>query len=537
NRETPLWLGSIKSNIGHTQAAAGVAGIIKMVQAMQHGLLPKTLHVDAPSHHVDWEAGAVSLLTEPTPWPELAGDRPRRAAVSSFGISGTNAHVILEAVPQSVPEPAATASPVPWVLSGRTEQALRDQAARLAAYLAEHPGLDPADVGYTLATAKTHHAHRAGVVGGESGELVRGLEALASGRAAAGLVKGTANEGKVVFVFPGQGSQWPEMARELLDSEPVFAEHLRRCAEALAPYTDWSLIDTLRGTGASLERVDVVQPVLFAVMTGLAALWQSAGVRPDAVVGHSQGEIAAAYVAGALSLEDAAKVAALRSRAITALAGTGTMASVPLPAEEVEARYGWVEIAAVNGPSATIVAGSQEAVAELVERCQADGVSARTVKVDYASHSSHVAAIRDQLTEALAGIRPGSSRVAFYSTVTGEPLDTAGLDAAYWYTNLRSTVRYETAVRALRAAGHRVFVEASPHPVLTAATEDTLDGAGVAIGSLRRDDGGRERVLLSFAQAHAHGVPVNWTAVFAGIGGGARSEPTGGTGAGGGTGA
>ncbi|MFC5157036.1 type I polyketide synthase, partial [Streptomyces amakusaensis] len=312
----PLLLGSVKSNIGHTQAAAGVAGVIKMVMAMRHGVLPKSLHIDEPSPHVDWSEGSVSLLTEPTAWPETT--HPRRAGVSSFGFSGTNAHVIVEQAPveesAEVVEPGSDLSVVPWVLSGRSAVALRGQAERLSGWLSAVPDAGVVDVGWSLASSRAGLDHRAVVLA----DHVAGVGAVASGSLAAGVVSGSVVSGKTVFVFPGQGSQWVGMAAGLLDASPVFAARVDECAKALEPFTDWSLSDVLRGVdGApSLERVDVVQPALFAVMVSLAEVWRAAGVRPGAVVGHSQGEIAAACVAGILSLEDAARVVALRSRAI-----------------------------------------------------------------------------------------------------------------------------------------------------------------------------------------------------------------------------
>ncbi|KJY24591.1 type I polyketide synthase, partial [Streptomyces sp. NRRL S-495] len=347
-QDRPLWLGSLKSNIGHTQAAAGVGGIIKMVLAMEHGELPQTLHIDRPSPNVDWTAGAVALLTEAAPWPETG--RPRRAGVSSFGLSGTNAHVVVEQPPA---EPAPAADPpagsgatdpdpsraaVPWVLSGRTAEAVKAQAERLHAHLTEHPELSSVDVGYSLATTRTAFEHRAAVVGADRATLLGGLAALAAGDRAPGLVEGTvARSARTVLVFPGQGSQWAGMARELLDRAPAFADRIAACERALAPHLDWSLLAVLREEpdAPPLDRVDVVQPALFAVMVSLAELWRAHGIVPDAVVGHSQGEIAAACVAGALSLDDAARIVALRSRALLALTGRGGMLFVPQPVEAV----------------------------------------------------------------------------------------------------------------------------------------------------------------------------------------------------------
>ncbi|MET7575681.1 type I polyketide synthase, partial [Streptomyces sp. NPDC005492] len=524
--DQPLWLGTVKSNIGHSQAAAGVAGVIKMVQAIRHGALPRTLHVDAPSNRVDWTQGQVRLLTEQQPWPETG--HPRRAGVSSFGVSGTNAHLILEAAPapaasheDSVVDAPDTAAPavtgaLPWVLSGRTEQALAAQAGRLLAYVGQGEHTDPADVAHALLHNRSAFDHRAVVVGADRGELTAGLAALAAGEPSAAVAEGIAEPGrhKPVFVFPGQGAQWVGMAAELRAASPVFAKALVECADALAEFVNWSLLDALDDEEL-LARVDVVQPALWAVMVSLARVWQELGVRPAAVVGHSQGEIAAAVVVGALSLTDGARVVALRSRAIAEeLAGDGGMVAVPLPvaqAREVLARWGeQLSVAAVNGPGSVVVSGVPDALAELLDHCEAAGVRAKRVPVDYASHSAAVERIEQRLAADLAAVVPRSSAVPMYSTVTAEPVDTTGLDAAYWYRNLRQTVRFEDTNRALAAAGYSVFVEISPHPVLTVPVQDTLGDGAVVTGTLRRGEGGPARLLLSAAHLHAHGVPVAW---------------------------
>uniref|UniRef100_UPI003F992555 type I polyketide synthase n=1 Tax=Mycobacterium sp. TaxID=1785 RepID=UPI003F992555 len=526
--DQPLWLGSIKSNMGHTSAAAGVAGVIKMVQAMRHGVMPKTLHVDVPTPQVDWSAGAVSLLTEPRAWP--ARDRPRRAAVSGFGISGTNAHVILEEVPalESVGAAGDSDMPiVPWVLSARSAEALAGQAERLLAHVGADPDLGAADVGWSLASTRSVFDHRAVVVGADREQQLAGLAGLAAGEPGANTVVGRARAvGKTLFVFPGQGSQWVGMGTQLLDTSKVFGDHMQRCDKALGEHVEWSLIDVIRGVAGApgLDRVDVVQPVLWAVMVSLAELWRSLGVLPDAVIGHSQGEIAAAYVAGALSLEDAARVVALRSRLLVRLSGAGGMVSLACgqsQAQELLAQWGErLNIAAVNGVSAVVVSGEVGALEELVRRCEADNVRARRIDVDYASHSAQVDAIREPLVQALAGIEPHSSSVALFSTVTGELMDTAGMDAGYWHQSIRRTVQFEQAVCSARDAGYRVFIESSPHPVLIAGIEETLaDGNPVeafAIPSLGRDDGGLGRFWLSVGQAHIAGVAVDWRAAFEG---------------------
>ncbi|MGW2643183.1 SDR family NAD(P)-dependent oxidoreductase [Streptomyces sp. NPDC001348] len=542
--DTPLWLGSVKSNLGHTQAAAGIAGVIKMVEALGHEELPATLHVDEPSSHIDWEAGAVRLLTDARPWPRRAG-APRRAGVSAFGFSGTNAHVILEeapapiAVPEQPEQPEQPAGPVPWLLTARTPEALREQARRLREQLAGQD-LDAAGlarVGHSLATTRTPFEYRAVLVGDDGTQLLQGLTDLADGTPAAGVEEGLAGPvGKTVFVFPGQGSQWAGMARDLMATSEVFRARIEECAAAVDAHTDWSLLDVLRGTdgAAALERVDVVQPALWAVMVSLAALWESLGVVPSAVVGHSQGEIAAACVAGALSVEDAARVVTLRSRALVRLAGTGGMVSVPLPAARVEELLErWpdqISVAAVNGPASTVVSGDPDALDALLETCENDGVRARRIPVDYASHSAHVESLREELQEILAPVRPRAGRVPLHSTLEDRLIDGHEMDATYWHRNLRHTVRFEPAVRALADSGHTVFVECSPHPVLTVGLTDTLADAGadtaVVTGTLRRDDGGTARVLTSLGRLVAHGVRPDWDAVFAGRATGRVPLPT-----------
>src|SRR5271166_2033710 len=524
----PLWLGSIKSNMGHTQAAAGVAGVIKMVQAMRHQVLPATLHVDAPSPHVDWSAGSVELLTEAHPWP--VDGRVRRAGVSSFGISGTNAHVIIEDAPavDAVSEGRPVPSVVPWVVSAKSAAALAAQAARVGEFIGAREQLAAGDVGWSLA-GRSRFEHRAVVLGADRRELLSGLAELAAGEPGGSVVcDHGAPAGKTVFVFPGQGSQWLGMGVELLDTAPVFAEQVNACAEAFAEFVDWSLIDVLRGApdAPGLDRVDVVQPALFAIMVSLAELWKSVGVRPDAVIGHSQGEIAAAYVAGALSLRDAARVVTLRSKLLLALAGRGGMASLACGAEqarELLAPLGKrVSIAAINGRSAVVVSGEVAALDELVQQCTDRELRARRIDVDYASHSVDVEAIREQLADVLSGLEPQSSRTAFFSTLTGGLLDTAGLDADYWYRNIRQTVQFDQAVRGACQQGYRTFIECSPHPALIAGIEgtfhDCVDSSAepIVIPTLGREDGDIRRFLTSAAQAFVSGVTVDWRAVLPG---------------------
>ncbi|GAA2961964.1 SDR family NAD(P)-dependent oxidoreductase [Actinokineospora diospyrosa] len=495
-RDRPLWLGSLKSNIGHSQAAAGVGGVIKMVQAMRHGVLPPTLHVDSPSPHVDWTSGSVELLTSAVAWE--SNGRPRRAAVSSFGVSGTNAHTVLEEYRAPVAE--AVDGPAPWVLSATSTEALRSLARSLST-VEESAG----DVAWTLATGRANLDHRAVVLS------PAGLGAVANGTP--GAITGVAGRGGVAFVFPGQGSQWAGMAVELL-GVPAFGRAIDECAAALAPYVDWSLRDALAGEG--LDRVDVVQPALWAVMVSLAALWRSAGVEPSAVVGHSQGEIAAAVVAGALTLADGARVVALRSRAIAEELRGGGMVSLAVPVAEVADLIAGspLSVAAVNGPLSTVVSGDAGALDKLLVTCEERGLRARRIPVDYASHSAHVERIEQRLLHDLAPVSPQVARLPFYSAVTGDRMADL-MDARYWYDNLRETVRFEEATRALLRDGHTLLVEVSAHPVLATGLQETLEsGSGAVLGTLRRDEGGLQRWWTALAEAYVAGVPVDWSSVL-----------------------
>ena len=536
DRDEPLRLGSVKSNIGHTQAAAGVAGVIKMVMAMRAGVLPATLHVDEPSSDVDWSAGSVELLVEQRQWG--TDGRPRRAGVSSFGISGTNAHVILEQAPErelvpAIPTLSGWGGVVPWVVSAKSGPALRDQAGRLAAWTGSGAGL--VDVGLSLVSTRSLFDHRAVVLGSDRESLVAGLLGVAQGRDDMGVLSGGPVSGKTVFMFPGQGSQWVGMAVDLLGSSPVFAKKMKDCAEAFRSFSEWSLLDVICGVPGAppLDRVDVVQPALFAVMVSLAELWRACGVVPDAVVGHSQGEIAAAHVSGALSLADAARIVVLRSSALTALTGRGGMVSVSAPVARVRKLVDeWEEklsVAAVNGPSTVVVSGDSAALEQLISRCADEDVRARWIPVDYASHSHEVEEIQAQLLEVLAPIQPRSSTIPFYSTVTGDLLETSELDARYWYRNLRQEVRFEDVTRSLVEHGHRFFVEVSPHPVLTPGVQETLDSTGqtaLTTGSLRRDEGGMDRFLTSLAEVFVSGGAVSWGSAFAERGGSQVDLPT-----------
>ncbi|MFF1506447.1 amino acid adenylation domain-containing protein [Streptomyces sp. NPDC058326] len=516
----PLYLGSLKSNLGHAQAAAGVGGIIKMVMALRHAELPASLNVSKPSELVDWATGGVEVLTEPRPWPPT-DNKVRRAGISSFGISGTNAHIVLAEAPaedETARETSADAGPLegaalPWMVSARSADALAEAAGRLAEYVRARPELSPADVAVSLATGRSAFESRAVVPGTEGRDgLLAGLDALAS-REIDG--ENGVSSSRAVFVFPGQGSQWVGMASGLLDSSPEFARVINACEAALAPFVDWKLTAVLRGEDGApgLDRVDVVQPASWAMMIALATLWRTAGVNPIAVVGHSQGEIAAAVIAGGLTLQDGARVVALRSKALRVLSGGGGMAWLAIPepqTEELLASWpGQISVAAVNGPSSTVVAGQPETLDALLTHCEATGVHARRIPVDYASHSAHVDEIRDTLASELKDVTPQSGRIAFHSTVTGSLLDTAELDAAYWFRNLRSRVRLADVIGQL-AAPDVVFVEVSAHPVLVSGIIETLGDTGAAVATLHRNTGTLERFIQSAAEAWSHGLTIDW---------------------------
>ncbi|MEU5857123.1 SDR family NAD(P)-dependent oxidoreductase [Nocardiopsis dassonvillei] len=530
--EEPLRVGSAKTNVGHLEGAAGVVGLVKTVLSLDHQQIPPTLNFAEPHPDIDLDGLGLSVQTRREPWPT----HTPLAGVSSFGMGGTNCHLVLG--PGPVPERTGSdpvtkrvLDPVPWVLTARSPEALRAQASALHAYVSSRPGVRAHDVGLSLATTRDVMEHRAVVLApGEDSD--RELESV---RLEGGPDTEPGHDGPVL-VFPGQGGQWAGMGRSLLDGEGVLAEaftrRLRECERALEPHTDWSVSAVLRGdsqapplTGEG-SRADVVQPALWAVMVSLAGVWEDLGVRPSAVVGHSQGELAAACVSGVLSLEEAARIVALRSRALTALSGSGGMASLGVTAEEaaeLAADIPDLNVAAVNGPEAVVVSGSPRAVREAVERCVDRGVHGALVDVDYASHSAHVERIRDTIVRDLGEVRWRAPRIPFYSTLVGARLDGDGpaLDAGYWYTALREPVLFASAVGALIADGRRVFIEVGPHPVLSYGVRRSLEAAGVrghVLETLRRGDGDQAQLLTAAARAFTTGVDIDWPMLFEGTG-------------------
>ncbi|MFD7507585.1 type I polyketide synthase, partial [Streptomyces sp. NPDC059850] len=502
----PLWLGSLKSNIGHAQAAAGVAGVIKMVEAMRRGVLPKTLHVDEPSPQVDWSAGAVELLTEAREWPEV--DRPRRAAVSSFGISGTNAHVVLESVEDEAAEPAVSDGPVPLVVSAKTADALGAQAERLGAYLEAHPGVGLADVAFSLASSRARFDHRAVVV----------AESVDEARDVLGVVRGEeVVPGRLGVVFTGQGSQRVGMGRGLYASYPVFAEAFDEVCGAVDGLLGRSLKEVVFGESELLDQTGFAQPALFAVEVALFRLVESWGVRPDFVAGHSIGEVAAAFVAGVWSLEDAAALVVARGRLMQALPEGGVMVAVEATEDEVAPLLTeGVSIAAINGPASLVLSGVEDAVMAVAGRFE--GRRVKRLRVSHAFHSPLMDGMLEDFRQVVAGLTYAAPRLPVVSNLTGELADPARLcSPEYWVEHVRGTVRFADGVQALREQGAATFLELGPDGVLTAMAGDG------GVPSLRRDVADERRALLTaVGRLHTRGIAVDWAQVFAGAGSDAR---------------
>ncbi|MGW3014386.1 type I polyketide synthase, partial [Streptomyces sp. NPDC001219] len=537
NRPTdqPLFLGSLKSNIGHSQAAAGVGGVIKMIEAMRHRTLPPTLHVGKPSSHVDWDTGTVELLTDAREWPETNG-RPRRAGVSSFGISGTNAHVVIEE-PPAEPLPARTPdapSPVlPWIITGKTEKSLRDQAERLRRFVEAKPGLEAADVAYSLATGRALLDRGVAVLGDSRETLLKNLASLAGSadvRNVPGVVgtRTTPRPGKTAFLFTGQGAQRLGMGRELYETNPVFAEALDRVCAHLDP----ELVRPVKGVlfapetsadAALIDQTAFTQAALFAVEVALYRLFEHYGVRPDYLLGHSLGEVSAAHVAGVLDLPDACVLVAERGRLMQDAREGGAMASIQAAEDEVRASllpYGEerVSVAAVNGPRATVISGDQDAVADITEDWRTKGAKVRLLTVSHAFHSPHMEEILHEFREFISDLTFHAPKIPVVSNVTGVLATDEELTSPdYWVRHIRGTVRFHDGVRFLQSEGVTEYLELGPDGVLTALAEACLtEEAGVLAPALRRGRPEAESVATALALLRLRGAGPDWTQVLPG---------------------
>ncbi|MFD7498825.1 SDR family NAD(P)-dependent oxidoreductase [Streptomyces sp. NPDC059832] len=525
--DEPVWIGSFKSNIGHSMAAAGVGGVIKCLSAMRAGTMPKTLHVEDLNSHVDWSS-SVNVLRESRPWP-TAQDGVRRCAVSSFGVSGTNSHVILEswkeestvsAIPADAPDATHALT-----LSAKTPAALRSHAARVAEHLTSGTS-SVAATAEALATQREHYAHRAVAIEGGREHLAAALQAFADNTDSTAVVHDEARRiRRPVFVFPGQGSQWDAMAVRLLKDSEVFRLRIEEVAGAFKPYLDYDLLALLAGKDQETdrERTDVVQPLIFAMMLGLASMWGLAGIRPAAVIGHSQGEVAAACLAGALSLDEAARVVACRSRVLEH-EGRGGMVAVALGVEEAvtatREASAHLTVAATNGPAFTVLSGDDEpGIRRLLDQCEDQGVYARRVPAKCASHSPVMAELEGRIMAGLDGLQASTEDVTFFSTVEGDRVPGQDLTAAYWYRNLREQVRFAETVTAMVSHGYDAFIEISPHPVLLTSLRQILEQAdsdAPVCATLRRDQGSYERFLTAAAEAYVKGHDVDWAALHTG---------------------
>ncbi|MGH8932102.1 MAG: type I polyketide synthase, partial [Egibacteraceae bacterium] len=556
----PLWVGSLKSNIGHAQAAAGVGGVIKMVEALRHGLLPATLHAEQPTPHVDWTDSGIALLAQARPWPD--NGQPHRAGVSSFGISGPNAHVILEQAPAAGGQsadggpPAGAGDPgldavdasgpgdggvAVWVVSGRGQEALAAQAGRLANHVRAHPELNVADVGYSLATTRPLFEHRGMVVGQDRDGLLAGLDSLARGEPGPGVAQGMAKSGsRVALLFPGQGSQRPGMGRQLYEASPVFAEALDAVCAHLDGHLERPLRDVLFADAGSadaglLDQTAFAQAGLFALEVALFRLVRHWGLTPDFLVGHSIGELAAAYVAGVWPLADACTLVSARGRLMQALPQTGAMVSVGASEDEVAALLTGLQrqvaIAAVNGPASTVISGDADAVLELAGLWQARGRRVKRLRVSHAFHSPCIDGMLAEFGRVAEELSFNPPAVPVVSNLTGQPAAVEDIcSPAYWVRHARSTVRFSDGLRWLGGQGVTAFLELGPDGKLCALGQECLDdqtdqtgaqvgGAGAVFApALREGQSEIQSLTEAVAQLSVRGVGVDWAVVCGGRG-------------------
>jgi acyl transferase domain-containing protein/acyl carrier protein len=518
----PCMLGAVKTNIGHLDTAAGIAGLIKAVLALRHGALPGNLNFQTLNPQIALDGTRFVIPTALVPWPRDAAGRI--AGVNSFGWSGTNAHVLLEEAPQSLRaaesrQPSHHEQPYVLPISARNPQALKELVRRYHSLLTDQTAPALHDIAYTASTRRTHHTYRLALIGASSEVLAEQAEAVLNDTSLSEPI-GHFENPQLVFVFPGQGSQWMGMARDLFDSEPVFRTMIDACAAAFRPYITWDLHEQICNPTPD-PPIDVIQPTLFAVTVGINALWQSWGIVPAAVVGHSMGEVAAAYAAGALSLDDAARITCIRSQLMRRCSGQGTMAVINLTEAEVEAALvGYqdrLSVAALNGPHTTVISGVPDAIEALMAALEQQQVFCRRVSVDIAAHSAHMDPLLDEVRAALVDLQPQPTDSLFYSSVTEGMLTGESLDAHYWARNLRAPVRFSPTVAALIDAGYRTFIEISPHPVLMQAVKGSLEAAGqtgIVLPSLRRHEDARTALLTTLGALYTAGYPVCWERLY-----------------------
>ena len=523
--EEPLLIGSVKTNLGHLETAAGIAGLIKVALALKHQKIPPNLHFNEPNPKIQFDALRLHVPTRLEPWP-----RPHThaiAGVSSFGIGGTNGHLVVAAPDAGAQSLPADAPFVPLLLplSAHSQAALKEQAGAMSEFLGGCDSLSAGDIAYTAGARRSHLAHRLAVVASTKQEWIAQLQAFAQDRPHDGLAHGSSaatGKRKLVFVFPGQGGQWLAMGKELLQDSPVFQEKISQCDKEMQNYCDFSLLEVLKGCGkaAELDRVDVVQPALFAMQVGLSAVLRSWGVEPAAVVGHSLGEVAAACVAGWLSLEEGCRIICERSKLVRRTSGQGAMALLELSAaqaaEALREYAGQVEVGAINGPRTTVISGDRQAVMAVMQKVEQAGGYCRLVKVDYASHSPQMEPLSAELLQTLAGVTGAVGQLAMYSTVSGEKI-TAPPGGEYWQRNLRQTVQFNNAVQALGKDGYDTYLEISPHPVLLPSLNEALNGSVprlLTLGVMRREHGGVSELLKALGMLYVHGVAPSWPRLY-----------------------
>ena len=508
----PLLIGSVKTNMGHLEAAAGIAGIIKVILAIKNKQIPPSLHFIKPNPHIPFEALNIKVKSQLGPWP--GEDEPALAGVSSFGFGGTNCHVVLSELPLE------TTRFLP--ISGKDKTAVIDHCRKIRTAILDEP-LPLSRLAYTTSTRLSGEKHRIGILFKDRVSLLDRINAYLSGHSSTGLWEGEdpGKPPKIAFVCSGQGSQWIGMGRELMRTEPIFRAKLEQCDKALTLFTDWSLLEELArdGKASRLDEVDVIQPALFAIQVSLASLWMRWGIVPDAVVGHSMGEVAAAHISGTLSLLDAARVIVHRSLLLKTVSGEGKMSVIGLGMEQTEQMLieagisDKVCLASCNGQNSSVISGDPAMVEKITQDLESRGIFAREIKVDVASHSHQMDPLCSQLFENVQGLQPTHSSITMVSSVAAEPLDGHDFGPSYWVRNLRKPVLFSQSIEWMLQDGFTHFLELSPHPLLSNSVEECMkhsQGKGAAFGSMIRGEDGRACMLDTLARLYITGFPVHW---------------------------